>query len=464
MFERAAHFLQYHNAVPLFLGVLFLGSGVAFASSEAVRNTVFDSQEELRSVDNSRIIHVDLAQYAITIEITNVTQDDDFYYVSYLLNTIDVVDAVWQDVAKERVLQVAKTAILGKDLGTHASKELAQVRDGERVRLQSTQEIERAIGESAKTVATVYTGLVGRFLDEETEVFAGYQAVVEEQPAEPYADHIVRNPQPSPTTDDAAGGEPQGETVTIVGDPGDTEPPTITILGNNPARVALNAQYSDLGAYVSDNQSSGALGYKTFLDGVEVSVVEIDTSTTTTYTITYGAADSVGNTASAQRTVAVFDPSVEQPSDEPSGGPTGEQTGGQTGQQPDNSGGGTTDPGTQVGEQTDENNNTSSENTTATSTQNTATTTPDSAATTTPEVATTTPAIEADNTEQATSNASATSTGEQAGDSSGEQTTVPPQDESGGGTEGDTTATSTQPAPTSSEEEVTATTTPNSSE
>lgn len=441
MFERAAHFLQYHNAVPLFLGVLFLGSGVAFASSEAVRNTVFDSQEELRSVDNSRIIHVDLEHYAITIEITNVTQDDDFYYVSYLLHTIDVVDAVWQDVAKERVLQVAKTAILGKDLGTHASKELAQVRDGERVRLESTQEIERDIGESAKTVATVYTGLVGRFLDEETEVFAGYEAVVEEQPAEPYADHIVQNPQPSPTADGAAGDEPQGETTTIVGDPEDTEPPTITILGNNPARVALNAQYSDLGAYVSDNQSSGALGYKTFLDGVEVSVVEIDTSTTTIYTITYGAADSVGNTASAQRIVEVFDPSVEQSSDEPSGG--------QTGQQPDNSGGGTTDPGTQA----DENNNTSSGNTTATSTQNTATTTPDSTATTTPEVATTTPAVEADNTEQATGSTSATSSSEQAG--------TPPQDASSGGTEGDTTATSTQPTSTPPE---TATTTPTEQE
>ncbi|PCI90269.1 hypothetical protein COB18_00730 [Candidatus Kaiserbacteria bacterium] len=320
MSHKFLHFVQYNNAIPILMGVLFLGSGVAFASSEEVRDTVLNSTQVLRSMDNSRIITADLENYSVRIEITGVTEDDEFYYVTYLLNTIDVVDALWRDVIKERVLQVGKSAIEGKDLGTHASRELSQVRDQEFVRLKETQEIEREIGESQKVVATVYTGLVGKFLDEKTEVFAGYQEVVDEEPSQPYPDHIVANPQPNPTTQSVAADiassssdpEPEpdnGTTAVVVGDPVDTEAPTISILGNNPARIALNTQYSDLGAFVSDNKQ-GTLGYKIFVNGVEVQTVDLDTATTTTYTITYGAQDQVGNTSTANRIVEIFDPAV----------------------------------------------------------------------------------------------------------------------------------------------------------
>ena len=75
MFNKISHFIQYNNAIPIFLGVVFLGSGMAFAASSEMRDTVISSQQELRSFDNGRIVNVDLETYATGIEITNVTED-----------------------------------------------------------------------------------------------------------------------------------------------------------------------------------------------------------------------------------------------------------------------------------------------------------------------------------------------------------------------------------------------------
>ncbi len=314
MLQRLAHFIQYHNAIPIFFGVIFLGSGVALAANDDVRRAVVSSEQVVRSIDNTRIANVNLDTYSVGVEITDVTEDDEFYYVAYRLYTIELVDSVWQDVQKEQTLRVAKTAIEGRDLGTHATRELAQVRDNELRRLRETQEIERARGISTKSVATVYSGLVGRYLDEREEKLEGYQPVVEEQPAAPYPDHIAQNPQPVPRSDEqqqsTIPSEGSGDGSTTVGDPTDTEPPTISILGNNPARVALHATYLDLGAYVHDNVL-GDISYTTVLDGEEVDHVSIDTSTTSTYTVTYRAHDQVGNTAQASRTIIVYDPSAE---------------------------------------------------------------------------------------------------------------------------------------------------------
>jgi len=84
----------------------------------------------------------------------------------------------------------------------------------------------------------------------------------------------------------------------------DTEPPTITIQGNNPAYVELGATYSDHGVIVFDNVDQN-LGHTIYVDGVEVSQIQLDTASSTTYTIEYTAVDQAGNTATATRTVIV---------------------------------------------------------------------------------------------------------------------------------------------------------------
>lgn len=293
MFNKITHFIKYNNALPIFFGILFLGAGGALAANEQVQDAVLASERVVRSIDNTRIVNLDLNSYSVSIGITGVEEDDLFYYVTYVLNTVDLVDGVWTDAGIEKVLEVSKESIIGRDLGLYASEELAEVRDHELSKLKEVQEIERSNGESVKVVATVYSGLVGKFLDSTEESLPGYDAVIKEE--------VI--PSSSVVTS-----EPQNNNV-VVGNPDDTEPPVITVLGNNPARITFNSEYSDLGAYVYDNKSDN-LGYKTFVDGVEMTTVSIDTGTTTTYTIIYRATDQVGNIGEASRLVEVYDPNA----------------------------------------------------------------------------------------------------------------------------------------------------------
>jgi hypothetical protein len=67
--------------------------------------------------------------------------------------------------------------------------------------------------------------------------------------------------------------------------------------------------YADLGASVSDTGAGQAgnanLGYKTFVNGTLVQTINLDTSTSTTYSIDYVATDSASLTATSTRTVNV---------------------------------------------------------------------------------------------------------------------------------------------------------------
>jgi hypothetical protein len=85
---------------------------------------------------------------------------------------------------------------------------------------------------------------------------------------------------------------------------GTSTPPSINIQGANPATINVGDTYTDLGALVTDNQGHN-LGYKTFLDGVLVSNIVIDTTLVATDTIDYVATDTWGNTATSTRTVIV---------------------------------------------------------------------------------------------------------------------------------------------------------------
>jgi hypothetical protein len=90
----------------------------------------------------------------------------------------------------------------------------------------------------------------------------------------------------------------------------DTEAPVITINGNNPAEIAVGTSYSDLGVVVIDNVNDN-LGHTIQVDGIEVTNIQLDTSTSTTYIITYTATDEAGNVGTAERTVIVYSELVE---------------------------------------------------------------------------------------------------------------------------------------------------------
>ncbi|TAJ13232.1 DUF5011 domain-containing protein, partial [Patescibacteria group bacterium] len=85
---------------------------------------------------------------------------------------------------------------------------------------------------------------------------------------------------------------------------GDSSAPVIILLGNNPSTIRVGDTYADLGATVTDNVDKN-LGIKMFVNDVETSVVNIDTSIVGSHTVRYVATDQVGNTASRIRTVIV---------------------------------------------------------------------------------------------------------------------------------------------------------------
>jgi len=94
--------------------------------------------------------------------------------------------------------------------------------------------------------------------------------------------------------------------------PKDTEPPVITIIGNNPAEIALGSTYSDPGAIVTDNVSKN-LGLMYEVDGVSVRAIEIDTSAPGEHAVTYRATDQAANSAEATRIVRVFGAEIPAP-------------------------------------------------------------------------------------------------------------------------------------------------------
>ncbi len=83
------------------------------------------------------------------------------------------------------------------------------------------------------------------------------------------------------------------------------EAPKIFINGANPAKVLRGATYSDLGARAEDDHDMN-LGVHVYVAGEDVEHVSFDTSTTTTYTVTYRATDTAGKVGEATRTVLIY--------------------------------------------------------------------------------------------------------------------------------------------------------------
>jgi hypothetical protein len=82
-------------------------------------------------------------------------------------------------------------------------------------------------------------------------------------------------------------------------------PPVIAINGENPAIIQVGASYSDLGATITGPQADLNLGIKTFVNGLFVSNIVLDTSAAATDTIDYVVTDQNGLTSTSTRTVIV---------------------------------------------------------------------------------------------------------------------------------------------------------------
>ena len=267
--KNLLHFLQYHNAIPITLGIIFLGAGATFAATNP--EAIYSSTQEVVAVDNTYIVDKDLS-------------------------TIDLgVDSVWKDLVKNETMTVSK-ADLGeyRDLGVYVTQQLKQNVERELARLRETQGIEKR-NVSQKVVATIYGGLVGKFLDDKTETLPGYTPVVL-PPAGPVA-----------SADPSAAGGGGSNAPSSSGSPssgGSSGKIGLQLLGNNPARISVGTSYIDLGAVLIDPYNTN-VGVYAFLDGRETSSPALDTSTTTSYRIEYRATEPGGSTIVVRRIVLV---------------------------------------------------------------------------------------------------------------------------------------------------------------
>ncbi len=169
--SRLVHFLQYHNAIPIALGIVVLGGGATFAATNP--QAIYSKTQTPISVDNTYIAGKDLSAYTSRLQIVAVAEDADNYYVEYDFFTIDVQDYVWRDVVKRLTLIVSKSALGDAGLSGYVTEQLKQNLDHEADRLRESQQFARK-GVSHKQVATAYGGLVGALLDETVEALPGY--------------------------------------------------------------------------------------------------------------------------------------------------------------------------------------------------------------------------------------------------------------------------------------------------
>ena len=306
------HFLQYNNAVPIALAVVFLGAGGVFAATNP--ETLYRSESTAISIDNTYIAGKDLSSYTPQLRIMGVTEDAEIYYVSYELSTIDIVDAIWQDVVKKDVLKVHKS-VLGEygDLGLYATEQFKQIVDREASYLREVQEIEKK-NVTQKVVATAYAGLVGALLDTTTETIPGYVPVVlPPEPEVPMSGTGTTTQSESAQSSVSTDAPPVVEPPTVGGSASTSnQPPSIQLLGESVVRIPLGGSYADLGVVVS-NDDNHSLAVYVNDESVALGQIAIDTTVVGSYRIRYVAIDSAGAMASIEREVIVFDPALVVP-------------------------------------------------------------------------------------------------------------------------------------------------------
>jgi len=285
------NFVKYNNAVPIILGVVFIGAGSAFAATDP--QAIYSQQQQVVSTDNTYIANKDLSTWTPKILINGVTEDTDNYYVSYTFTTIDVVDYAWQDAAKNLTMTVSKADLGLRDLGVYVTSQFRNIIANEVAYLTQVQQ--KAKNDiSQKVVATTYGGLVGKFLDSTTETLPGYTPVVT-----PPADNSYNTVSATPGQPDTSGGGSSSG-----GSSGGSSLLSLQVLGNNPAQVAVGSGYNDLGVVLLDPTNPN-IGYHAFVDGNPSDPPQIDTSTTSAHVIEYRATDQAGNQLKVVRVVLV---------------------------------------------------------------------------------------------------------------------------------------------------------------
>ncbi|HBB56614.1 TPA: hypothetical protein DEW47_01650 [Patescibacteria group bacterium] len=230
--QKIIRFIKYNNSFIIILGLVFLGAGSSFAS-EKVRDTVIGQTiEETKGMDNSALLATNLNSLKQEMSISDVSEDEDNYLISYSFSTFDIKDNIWQNQTKTQILKVPKDALNGgKDLGLYVQSELAQVMDTQLAYLKNAQEREQKKGETKITKTTKYTGLKGLVLNSETKELEGYEPVVKKEErvesayvAPPVTTAINQNPPVQIPQAPQSPSQPEQETTPLDEPASESEP------------------------------------------------------------------------------------------------------------------------------------------------------------------------------------------------------------------------------------------------
>lgn len=170
-------FLQYNNTIPIVLSLVLVGAGSTFAYQNP--ETFYQEEVVVKAIDNTYLANLNLDTYSPTIEVTKVEESETHYYITYLLSTISLKDHIWQETDLEKNLTIDKNILVRYlNLEAYVTKELSEVIAKELQDLRQTQVFERK-ALSQKTIVTTHRGLVGKFVDDKTEVLPPYQPIME---------------------------------------------------------------------------------------------------------------------------------------------------------------------------------------------------------------------------------------------------------------------------------------------
>ena len=183
--QNFINFIKYNNAFTFIAALLFIATASTFAASPELRGdaikAVISQKQKVLSLDNTKLIAQDFGKFDSKLQIKEIKEDSENYYVKYGFKTFVIRDYIWQEDDAEKTLSVSKSFLANKDLGLYTAQELGEVVDFNLSYLKESREIEKNKGETNKVVAIEYGGLIGKFLDSKEKEFPGYQPVVEEK-------------------------------------------------------------------------------------------------------------------------------------------------------------------------------------------------------------------------------------------------------------------------------------------
>ncbi len=178
MLQKVLTFIKYNNLTAIIISVIFGGVGVTFAASPAVADSVYSSSQSITSIDNSVILATNFGTFDFALKINSVTEDSENYYAVYSYKTIKIEEGAWVRSSVTKTFQMAKSALAGKDFGLYLGGQLSDNMKAELEYLKRVQSIERGKGVSQKVITTEYRGLVGKMIDPDRKIVAGYTPVI----------------------------------------------------------------------------------------------------------------------------------------------------------------------------------------------------------------------------------------------------------------------------------------------